>query len=39
MINIDHINEYVILAETLNYSKAAEKAFITQSAGLVKKSV
>ena len=32
MINIDHINEYVILAETLNYSKAAEKAFITQSA-------
>lgn len=32
MISFDYINEFLILAETLNYSKAAQEAFITQPA-------
>lgn len=29
-MNTDHLEEFVILSETLNYSKAAEKLFISQ---------
>lgn len=32
MIKLDYIREYVALAETLNFSKAAELSFITQPA-------
>ena len=32
VINISYIEEFTLLAETLNFSKAAEKAFITQPA-------
>lgn len=32
MLKMEYLKEYVILAETLNFSKAAERAFITQPA-------
>lgn len=32
MIKISYLREFVLLAETLNFSKTAEKSYITQPA-------